>query len=45
MADRSGIPCKSQVVPDLRLEGGDAFESLMEDKKVRAAIERLQMSE
>ena len=45
MADRSGIPCKSQVVPDLRLEGGDAFESLMEDEKVRAAIERLQMAE
>lgn len=41
MADSAGIPCKSQVVPDHQVDGGDNFDNLAADRKIAAAREWL----
>lgn len=42
MANRGGAPCRSHVVPQRLVEGGDAFDVLVTDAKVTAAIAWLQ---
>jgi carboxyl-terminal processing protease len=41
MADRIRVPYKSQVLPDLSITGGDSFENLAEDLKIKAALKWL----
>lgn len=41
MTDRTGKPCQSQVLPEETAVGGDAFDDLLQDAKVSAAIARL----
>jgi C-terminal processing protease CtpA/Prc len=41
MADRQGNAYETQVLPDLTVEGGEAFDALLEDRKVIAAIQWL----
>jgi carboxyl-terminal processing protease len=38
MADRTGTPCKSQVLPDEMVEGVDSFDAPADDKKLLAAL-------
>lgn len=43
MADRTGAACRERVVPEHRVDGGDCFDVLEDDAKVRRAIEWLEV--